>query len=283
MTPNHNENTDATVGDATTESQVGFRDRIEDTLKEVYQVHQDGQNRYHQTAVILSVLGLIAAVGGMLFPAQRDLLFALAAVGLFGGVLTYVLTIDQFVSATTAERIYRSAATNSASFANRYASQANLVYVPTDDDRSAKLVLSSESDDPPSSERRVERSTEIGGDPFVLEPMGAGLFEEFSDVLVGDVASDPHRLAVQLAEGLADHFELVGSATADVDSSSSRVTFRVTDSALGPVDQFDHPVQSFLAVGFAVGLGRPIKLKVEQGADPETWVISCLWSGSPTE
>jgi len=41
------------------------------------------------------------------------------------------------------------------------------------------------------------------------------------------------------------------------------VRVSLTGSAIGGVDRFDHPIASFLAVGFAVGLGRLIELDVE--------------------
>ncbi|MGA9402004.1 hypothetical protein [Haladaptatus sp.] len=48
--------------------------------------------------------GALVAVGGLLFPTSRTVLFALVGTGLFGAVLIYFLTPEQFVSAAVGER-----------------------------------------------------------------------------------------------------------------------------------------------------------------------------------
>jgi len=63
----------------------------------------------------LALVGVGAALGAVVFPDGREVLFALAAVGLFGGVLTYYLTPGTFVAAdVVGERIYAAMAANEA-------------------------------------------------------------------------------------------------------------------------------------------------------------------------
>jgi hypothetical protein len=50
---------------------------------------------------------------------------------------------------------------------------------------------------------------------------------------------------------------LVAGTEVDVGAAEGRVSMRVTASSYGPVNHFDHPVVSLLAVGLASGLDGP--------------------------
>lgn len=70
------------------------------------------QTRYRRTAYGLAALGVLAVLGGLLFPNARGVLFALGGTGLFGGLLTLYLTPGQFVAADVGERVYAAMAAN---------------------------------------------------------------------------------------------------------------------------------------------------------------------------
>jgi len=235
------------------------------------------RSRYDRMAAGLAAFGCIAALGAVYFTAERRLLFALSGASLVGGILAYSLASDRFVSASVAEHIYSAAAVNEAAIVDEIGVQDGYVYVPDEVNRVARLVIWEYADYERSADSVGPSSTEEATRKLVLEPMGAGLFGEFERSLAGDLESKPAPLAKQLTEGLVEQFELATTAESIVGREGNSVRVSLTGSAIGGVDRFDHPIASFLAVGFAVGLGRPIELDVESSEGRAEWVITCRW------
>jgi len=240
------------------------------------------QSQYRRIAAGLALVGLLAGLAGLVFADARDVLFSLAAVGLFGGVLTYYVTPETFVAAGVGERIYAALARNEASIAAELGLTDDRVYLPTDTAEDVRLYVPQRTTDelPAITERNGPIVTEPDQRGLVLEPTGAGLFESFERTLTDDLATAPEPLATQLTDGLVEQFELADSAESDVDTSNGRVTVAIVDSAFGAVDRFDHPIASFLAVGFGTGLERPIRLEVTAGDDRADWLVTCRWESS---
>ncbi|MDS0475729.1 hypothetical protein [Natrinema sp. 1APR25-10V2] len=234
------------------------------------------QSQYRRTAAGLALVGGLAALGGLVFPNGRTVLFALAATGLFGGVLTYYLTPGTFVAADVSARVYAALAANEAAITDALGLGDDRIYLPGTDVR--LYVPQRATDDLPTAD---DLEGPIQTDPahrgLVLEPTGATLFEEFERALTADLATAPAPLATQLADGLVEQFELAGSAESNIDVDSGRVTVAVDNSVFGDVDRFDHPIASFLAVGFATGLERPIRLEVTPGDERAEWLVTCRW------
>lgn len=233
------------------------------------------QSRYRHTALGLAAIGAVAALGGLLFPDGREVLFALAATGLFGAVLTYYLTPGRFVAGEVGERVYAPLADNEAALAEELGLSDERLYVPREGSVRLYVPQRPGSELPDARAGPIVTTEESRG--LLLETTGRGLFEEFERTLAGDLASEPAPLATQLADGLVEGFELVGSADVDVDPEGSRLTVALTDGAFGDVDRFDHPVAAFLATGVATGLDRPIALEVRPGDDRADWVVTCRW------
>lgn len=236
--------------------------------------------QYRGMAAGLLAVGLLAVGGGVLFTDGREVLFALGAVGLFGAVLTYYVMPGQFVAANVGERIYASFAANGEALADELGLRADRVYVPGSDGEttgSTRLFVPQQAAFDLPDDLTTPIVTEEPSRGLVLEPSGAGLFEEFERVLTGPLSSEPTALATQLVDGLVEQFELVESADPDVDPDDGRLTVAVDASAFGAVDRFDHPVGSFLAVGCAQGLERPVELEVESGDDRADWLVTCRW------
>ncbi|AGB33757.1 hypothetical protein C488_15717 [Natrinema pellirubrum DSM 15624] len=243
------------------------------------------QSQYRRTAAGLALVGVLAGLAGLVFADVRDVLFSLAAVGLFGGVLTYYVTPETFIAAGVGEQTYAALARNEASIAAELGLTDDRVYVPTDTAEDVRLYIPQRTTD--ELPDITDRSGPIATDPdqrgLVLEPTGAGLFESFERTLTDDLATAPEPLAMQLTDGLVEQFELADSAESDVDASGGRVTVAIVDSAFGAVDRFDHPIASFLAVGFGTGLERPIRLEVTAGDDRSDWLVTCRWDFSVDE
>ncbi|MFC6769180.1 hypothetical protein [Natrinema soli] len=237
------------------------------------------QSQYRRTAAGLALVGVVTALGAVAFPDGREVLFALAAVGLFGGVLTYYLTPGTFVAADVGERIYAAMAANEAAIAGELGLGDDRIYVPAGEPVDAHLYVPQQSTDelPTPDELDGPFLTEPDHRGLSLEPTGGTLFEGFERALTEELATAPAPLATQLADGLVEQFELAAGAEPDVDVQSGRVTVAITASAFGAVDRFDHPIASFLAVGFVIGLGRPIRLEVTPGDERSDWLVTCRW------
>jgi hypothetical protein len=222
-------------------------------------------------------------VGALVVPAARQVLLAFAGIGLFTAVLTYGLSEGSFIESRDGERVYGSCADNLAAIVAALDLDDERVYVPCSDagDSSVRLLV-------PGNVDRCFREPADGSvvDPsgrgLLLEPTGAGLYDEFREALTEPLASTPEPLAEQLTDALLRRFEFVAAADPVVHVGERRVTVAVSEGAFGPIGRFDHPVASFLAVGFAAGLEREIVLEVSAGADPGAWLVSCRWDTEDT-
>lgn len=233
---------------------------------------------HRQSGWSLLFLGTLSGLGGIVFPETRSLLFAIAATGLFGGVLTYSLSRDRFLPATVCDRIYTAIADTRSTLAAEQDLSGVPVYVP-DDDGGASLFIPADSehegpdgdDDSP-----VPTSLEHG---VTLIPTGAELAQEFERTAPNALSNAPSTLATRLADAVVEQFELarrVELATT-VSDGRGRIAVEISGSALGDVDRFDHPITSFLAVGLAAGLERPVSLEVSPHADTADWLAVYRW------
>ncbi|MFD1562850.1 hypothetical protein ACFR99_04730 [Haloarchaeobius amylolyticus] len=228
-------------------------------------------SRYQRTTLGLAVVGFIAAGAGVVFPDARRVLFALAGTGLFGGLLAYTLSLDRVVDATVADHISAAAAANQVTIADELGLRTEPTYVPSDGAVSARLQLSR------STNLNLDGPTTSGhGRELTFEPTAGRLFRYFERVLEDELATDPQPLTAQLAGGLVEVFELA-DAIEPYHIGEESVTVTVSGSVLGDLDRFDHPIASFLAVGFAVGLDQPVNLEVAPGADEGDWQLICYW------
>ena len=234
------------------------------------------QSQYRTTALGLAAIGAVAVLGGIVFPETRDVLVALGATGLFGAVLTYYLAPTQFVAADVGERVYAAGATNFIGIIDELGLRDDRCYVPVETG-TPRLYVPRHADYSIPVDRTGPFVVEPESRGLLLEPTGANLHREFERAVTGDVATDPAALSAQLTDALVEQFELVREVETDVDPADGRATIAVTDSAFGPVDRFDHPVPSFLAVGLADGLGRPVDLEVVPGDERADWRITCRW------
>ncbi|WP_290819284.1 hypothetical protein [Halovivax sp.] len=241
------------------------------------------RTRYRRTALGLVAVGVVAIAGALVFPDARTVLFALGATGLFGGVLTYYLTPERFVAAAVGERVYDAGASNLAAVADELGLQDQRIYLPADATGSPRLFVPQRPGARLPDDRDGPIVTDEDARGLLLEPTGAPLFAEFERAVTGDPASTPAPLAGQLADALVEQFELVRGADPDIDPDGGRATVAITDSAYGPLDRFDHPIPSVLAVGFAVGLDRPVRLDVDAGDERADWLVTCRWETSDAD
>jgi hypothetical protein len=233
-------------------------------------------SQYRRTALGLGALGALAVGAGALFPGTRTVLVVLGAIGLFGGLLTYYLTPEQFISASVGERVYASLADSLAEIGSDLGLSSHRVYVPTDDTGARLFVPQHDAFELPAADAletafvAVEDSQSRG---LATTPTGEHLFAEFETARTGPLADELGPLASQLTDALVEQFELADSIRIETDADRWQVTFGVTGEPYGPLDRFDHPVASFLAVGLAHGLDTPVTLNVTAGESRSDYLV----------
>lgn len=234
------------------------------------------QSRYRTRALGLLAIAILAVGGATVFPGVRDVLFVLAAIGAVGAVLTYYLSPGAFVAADVGERIYATLAGNLADLAGSLGLDERRLYIPGHEEPACRLFVPHHPDaDLPDSTVDGPIVTDEDARGLVLEPTGHALVEAFERGLTTDLARRPAPLANQLTDALVEQFELAKSAEANVDPA--QVTVAVSESAVGDVDRFDHPIASFLATGLAIGLEQPVELEVARGDGRSDWLVTCRW------
>jgi hypothetical protein len=230
------------------------------------------RTQYRRTAAGLLGLGVVAALAGVAIPTAQSVLLSLAGIGLFGGVLTLFLTPERFIAADTGQNVYAAMATNEQALVTELGLTGTRIYVPTDDlDRSVALFVPQSEDYVLPDAADLTETIVAPSDPeqrgVAFEPSGARLFESFTQALSGPLGDTPGSLGSQLTDALTTQFELVEAAEASPDTDGAGLTVTVSGSAYGPLTRFDHPVASFVAVGVARGLERPVELHVTEAAD----------------
>lgn len=236
-----------------------------------------------------AVFGLLAGAGVVVFPSLQTTLFVLYWTFLFAAVLLWFLTPERRVPWRVAERVYSDLAANESALVAAYDLQGTSVYVPdpgggTEGEAGnppARLFVPRYADDAlPEDDRLQSLFVAAEGEGYrglSFVPSGGSLFREFESMLDGDLSESPEGISRQLADGVTEGFELADRVSSDVSPVDGRVTFDVSDGVYGPIDRFDHPVQSFLAVGLAVGLDRPIVVESTPTEGTASHVVKCRW------
>lgn len=280
---------DGAVGTETTERLRDQVRRLENRNRRLQQQYESTQqSRSRQTVIGLAVVGGLAAGAAYLVPSAQEVLFTIAATGLFAAVLAYTLTPDQFVPVDIGEGIYESLSLNEQAVADELGLSNTRVYAATD---VGMRLFVPEID---AYDRAVVQAQAADGDvrhrlsePFVvselasqsglsLRPTARTLLSSFTDDHGNTLPEDPADAAVALQEGVTDVLELARDVTVDVDPADGRVTFAVSGQLFGPMTRFDHPVASFFGVGLAQALSQPIELSVEETDDGS--FVTCWWA-----
>mgnify|MGYP000630281721 CR=1 FL=1 len=276
------EDTDGPELRAELQARVELLEEENRRLRQEYQRAQHTQ--YRRTALWLAGVGSVAALFAFIFPSAQEILLTLGAIGIFGAVLTYYLTPEQFVSSDVSARISAALASNEAALSGQLGLTDTRVYVPTGERMPAKLFVPQHTEyllpdtESLSSLLVVTEAPQERGVAF--EPTGGRLFREFEQMRTGPLADHPAELVSQLTTAIRDGFELADSTEADVAPGDGRASVKVTGSAYDAM-QFDNPLASLLAVGIAVGLETPVRVETTATDNPETFTVTCLWEQDP--
>ncbi|QSG11343.1 putative membrane anchored protein with Ig-like domain [Halapricum desulfuricans] len=245
---------------------------------------------YRQTAVGLALLGLLAA--GLVFAVQpgerQDILIAFAGVGLFGALLLYFLRPTVTAETDPAERVYRALAGNADALIDDADLSDRHVYLPTTYEKDGFTPVALYVPDSDQGEITIDRNRRplfdgatvtVPDDAagVTLYPTGGALFDAFEGLVVSELSTDPIELAAQLTDGVRLGLLLAEDIDIEVDAAAGTATAVVSGPRFGPATEFDHPVVSFLAVGFAVTLDVPVVTRCEPSGE-RTYRVTYQWS-----
>lgn len=225
------------------------------------------QSQYRQTAIGFAVIGLLATVGGLLFPTTRTVLLALGGTGVFAAVLTWFITPERFVSASVGDAVYEALARNHERLCRELGLTDRRIYVPTDDATTGvrlfvpqQTAFDIPAPDALTSLFVVTDDEQTRG--VSLRPTGETLFDEFESTLSGPLGETPDEIATQVREAIAEQFEIADTVETDLDREDGRLTVQATDSVYGDLTRFDHPIASITAVALARGLEQPVRAEL---------------------
>lgn len=248
------------------------------------------ERRYRDTATGLAAVGAVFGIAGLVVTSAQEVLFAIAAAGLFGAVLTRYLTPEQFVPLDMGVGIYTTMAENEAAVADQLGLSSTRLYLSTP--RGLRLFVpeveaydESVLDDPDELAAPLVVSDRAARSGLSVRPVAATLLDRFAEQHRGSLPSTPRDAVVTLGEGVTDALELAGGVEPDLDSAEGRVTFSLTDPLFGDVTRFDHPVASFLASGLARSLDTPVSVDVvvTERDGRETPLVTCRWNPDAVE
>lgn len=241
------------------------------------------ERRYTRTAIGLAAVGIGFGIAGVVVTSAQEVLFGIAAAGLFGAVLTRYLTPEQFIPLEVGEGIYAALADNEAAIADQLGLSSTRVYLATDQgprlfvpelDGYDRSLLDEDAFDRPLV---VNDTASRSG--VVLRPTAEPLVRAFEEQHRGDLPQTPRDAVATLREGVTDALELAAGAEVDLDSAEGRVTVSVDTPLYGDVTAFDHPLASFLGSGLATALDTPVEVDVVTTDRDETTtpLVTCRW------
>jgi len=226
------------------------------------------RQQYQATAKALIAVGIACAVAGVVL--NSAVLFALAGIGLFSGVLTYYLQPEGVVAGDLSTRVYAATARSYDGLCADLGLSDQRLYVPVDAadaSGAVRLFVPQEVGMEPPDATTLTDETVIADDAsghygLSVQPTGGGLFAACRPTLNGPLGDDPTTVAQQLSETVVESFELAESVATDVDSESGHLSVRISGPVYEHRSGFDHPLVSFFAVGLAVAFERPVEATV---------------------
>jgi hypothetical protein len=246
------------------------------------------QSQYHRSAATLMAVGVLALFAGVVVTEAQTVLFALGGTGVFLGVLIYYLTPERFILASVSEAVYSSLAHNKIQVLSELGLSDERVYVPREQGESAsgvRLFVPQRDTYAIPDDDALAQAFVATDDPrergFAAQPTAVGLYTDFAETVSDGPSDTPAAMASELSDALIEQFELVDDAQAET-TSDERVAVRVSGSAMGSINRFDHPVASLLGTGIALAADEPVTVDVATADDGSAvYIVTCSWGGEP--
>ncbi|MFC7229696.1 hypothetical protein N0B31_20025 [Salinirubellus salinus] len=243
----------------------------------------------HRRRIVLGFVsfGVLALVVGLIFPGVRVVMLALGGIGLSGALLTTTLVPGSPVPTGVGSATYSALADSGGALVAELGLSDLRVYVRTERGSSAvRLFVPQTTDYVVPSDEALEHTLVVTDDErergVSVQPTGESLFNAYAGMLAEFGTDSPDATIEQLMDALTEQFGLADSITVS-ERTDQGITLRVSGSAYGSLEQFDHPVPSFIATGLARRLDRPVRLTVRTGRLGEgTSEVVCEWDGDAT-
>jgi hypothetical protein len=212
---------------------------------------------YRKTALALTVVGLVAVLGGVAFPDVRAVLFVTGAIGLFGGIMTWYLTPERVVPISVSESVYDGAMTTLTDLKDELGLQPVTVYVPVGDQTRGFIPRDRDFEVPENLSHVFPGSTS-GSEGMTFTPSGQELTREVDEIRTTQASKTTLGAVEQVADSLVEHFEVVDQITVEKSTVAREVIISVDEPAFGPLSRLDHPVVSALACAAAQSVDSPV-------------------------
>ena len=246
-------------------------------LRERYADARSTQNT--QMALGLATVGLLAGALALVVTDVREVLFTIAATGLFAAVLTRFLDDSRHVPLDIGRGIYVELAENEATLAEQLGLSGGHIYVATE--AGLRLVVPEADTYDPDVFREADDGPLIVGDDATrsgisLRPSGRPLLEAIRNDPDDEFGDDLSTVVETLTESVTEVFELTERIDSDIDPNDGRATFVASGVLYGDSTRFDHPLGSVLGCGLATCLETPVWVSVTESEDDDT-LVTCRW------
>lgn len=239
------------------------------------------QASHRRAAIGLGVIGILAIGAGLLFPPERDILFAIGAIGLFAAVLTAYLSPERFVPMSVGEAVYQQHERTIESLVDVLGLSDARVYVPVGGtvrlfipgDRDAAIPTPTELDE-------VLVSLEDGRTGISVFPTGATLAEDLLDASTVESAGEVRDCLDTTADAIVETLELAERIQPAVHMEEARATVVVEGVHFGRIGSTDHPIVSLIGCALASGLDRSVTVERVARPDEDRVDLEYAWQDS---
>jgi len=237
-----------------------------------------------QKYTVMGVLLLLAAILftiALSFPVYRQTFIALGVVGIFGSVLLYLVTPEQFLSADVTRCVESVRGHNLAWIVDRHSASRQARYVPTTD--GTKLYFPEFAGDETPDLTEIEPGSGQGDSVsgIVLKPSG----EPFLQLVMAEAGGLPQSNTETidlLSTAIVSQFGLAEGATVE-SIDDDHATIEVSGSIFGDQSDLDHPIVSLFATGFANSSGTEVQPTVTTTADGNLLITLRIGSFQSTQ
>jgi hypothetical protein len=189
------------------------------------------------------------------------------------GVLNHLLVSDRELPPAVTESVYTAFASAAENVVSERSLSEHRVYVPSGGRSSARLIVPADGTDPLAREWDSEGA--VDSDDAVFTPTGEPLYRTYRRARTPSSIADSERSLSRLGDALDGGFELVDEVSVSVADRTGAVSFEAC--VLPDVDRIDHPVPSFLAVGLAREMGRPVLVEAVRTSTDSSGTVELRW------
>jgi len=224
---------------------------------------------YQKTALSLAAVGLVAVIGGIVFPDVRSVLFATGTIGVIGSVMTWHLRPAKTVPIELCEGIYQSASMTLTDIRTDLGLEAVAMYVSFGN-RVRGVIPPNRDSTVPDDLAHAFPTDHKGSKYLTFTPSGLSLVHEIEKIRITDKPQDFVTTVEAVAEGIVEHLEVADKVAISQESENSDLRISVDDPAFGPLTDIDHPVVSTLACAAVQSCDEPIIIET---IDRETVIL----------